>query len=875
MATAEPIAIVGMAGRFPAANDLEEFRANLFAGRECLTELSREQLLESGEDPDDIDDPDYVRRRPILADVDGFDARFFDLSPRDAEVRDPQHRLFLETAHSALEHAAYDSQTYAGRIGVYTGSNMNSYRIDFVEKRPDLYRSAGRMAIDLGNSPDYLATFVAYKLGLRGPALTVLTACSTSLVAVHEACNALRVGDCDLAIAGGADVEFPVDRGYFHVSGGTLSKDGVSRPFDDEASGTNFGSGAGAVVLKPLATALADRDTVYAVVRGTAINNDGDRKAGFTAPSVAGQSECIQRALRVAGVDPATIGYVEAHGTATPIGDPIELAGLVDAFRAVGGPELPDRYCAIGSVKSNVGHLGQASGVTGLIKTVLALRAGRIPATLNVNRLNRQVDWEDTPFVVATRSMPWPAGPDGPRRAGVSSFGIGGTNAHLVLEEAPSGPPPPPGEPAVEAVLWSAVDAPAADRLAQRLTGYFARLDEADFPDAAHSLRTGRTVKRTRAALVAAGPAEATTLLRSRRGLIRPDGTARRLAFVFPGVEPRHLPAMRDLYVHEALFRQGCDAAFDVLEPLLDVDLRPALAAGDPAALARPLTALPLLYTAQYVLAQSLIHWGAHPDVVFGHGLGELVAGAVAGGLDFESGLCAVAERARLVETSPRRSALTVGAGAGQVIDLLPAAVSVAAVNGARQVELVGPDDEIVEVARRLAAHHVPARAPRAAHGLPDPELGPLVPLWRDRLADLAWRRPELSLVSTVPGAGPAAGDAVSPDFWAAQLITPVDFDAAAAAVLSAGPTTVVEIGGGTLEPLLRARPDLRASRSRVLPAAGGERTGEALQRLLSQLWVDGRTIGYWRRRAEQGEYRRIAAPGYPYDRQRFWADPR
>ncbi|HMC68549.1 MAG TPA: polyketide synthase, partial [Mycobacteriales bacterium] len=369
----EPIAIIGMSGRFPRADGLPEFWANLVAGRDCTTELDDEELLRYYERADRIARPGYVRRRPVLADSDTFDAELFAITPREAELRDPQYRLMLETVHGTLEHAGYDPQRYPGEIGLFAATNVNRYRYDYVEHNPEIMEAVGYNAIDIGNNADYLSTFISYKLGLRGVSASVLTACSSSLVALHLACTALRVGDCDMAVAGGVDVEFPYHRGYLPMAGGLRSMDGVVRAFSADATGTNFGDGVGAVLLKPLSAALRDNDTVHAVVLGSAVNNDGSRKVGYSAPSISGQSDCIRRALTLSGVQPAEISYVEAHGTGTRVGDPIELAGLVDAYRAVSREPLRTGFCAVASVKSNIGHLGQAAGMAALIKTVLAL----------------------------------------------------------------------------------------------------------------------------------------------------------------------------------------------------------------------------------------------------------------------------------------------------------------------------------------------------------------------------------------------------------------------------------------------------------------------------------------------------------------------
>ena len=634
MMATEPIAIVGMSGRFPGARDLDEFATNLFAGRESIVDL-----------PHQNERADLVNRRPLLADADGFDAEFFGMTPREAELFDPHHRLFLETAHATLAHAGYDPHAYRGTIGVFACTNPSRYLSDHLESRPHLLDSVGGL-VEVATMPDFVSTFVSYRLDLRGPSVTTLTACSSSLVAVHLACGSIRRGESDLAIAGGVSVQFPYRRGYRHEPGGVTSADGVTRPFDDRAAGANFGEGVGAVLLKPLSRAVADRDTVYAVLRGSAINNDGNRKVGFSAPSVAGQSECVAAALREAGVDPRDVSYVEAHGTGTRVGDPIELTALTEAFRAVGGADLPNAYCGLGSVKANIGHLGAAAGIAGLLKTVVALTHERLPASINVTRPTTAFDWADSPFRLVTETTPWPAGQHRPRIAGVSSFGVGGTNSHVVITEAPR--PVPADRPgrATEVVLWSAVDQRGEERVRDRLTDYFAGLPDESFADAAHTLRTGRTPLTVRGGLMAARPADAATMLRAGAGLVRGDDRDRAIVFAFP--EPSSPPAgmMRELYRDEPLFRAGCDASFAVLTPLLGTDLRELWLNGDKQ-LTDPAIARPLLYAVEYTLANCLLHWGVRPRVLVGVGVGELVAAAVAGVLDFESGLRMAAALAR------------------------------------------------------------------------------------------------------------------------------------------------------------------------------------------------------------------------------------
>ncbi|MGW1188220.1 SDR family NAD(P)-dependent oxidoreductase [Streptomyces sp. NPDC002559] len=904
MANSEPVAIIGMAGRFPGADGLDDFWQNIVGGRQSLTTIGDEELLEWGEDPGNLDDPYYVRHRPLIEDADAFDARAFGMTPREAEIRDPQYRLMLETVHAALDHAGYDPSGYDGTIGVYAGTNVNRYRYDYVEQHPDLIRTVGLLAVDIANAPDYLSTFISYKLGLRGPAMTVLTACSSSLVAVHLACASLANGDSTIAVAGGVDIEFPFNRGYQFLPGGITADDGVPRPFDQHATGTNFGNGGGAVVLKPLAAALADGDTVYAVIRGTAVNNDGDRKAGFSAPSVAGQSECIQAALRAADVDPRTISLVEAHGTATPVGDPIELAGLAEAFRAVADQELEPGACAIGSVKSNIGHLGQAAGVAGLIKAALALHHRTIPASINFTTPNSAVDWETSPFSVATATRPWTV-PDGlPRRASVSSFGVGGTNAHAVLEEAPA----PVGEPSVatlperQVVPWSAADETAAEVLRERLADHFEQLDDADnerdgdarsggerengpggeardrarqrFADAAHTLRIGRTHRRIRAAVLAADAADAALALRDPARIVRDDGVRRATVFAFPGQGAQQPRALADLYHANRTFRAGCDASFDVLEPLLGTDLRDLWLHGDAEDLGETEVAQPLLYTLEYTLAHCLMRWGVEPSRLIGHSVGELTAAGVAGVLDFESGLRAVAARATAMARMPRGRMVAAAATVSDLTDLLGDGVGVAAVNGGRQTVLSGPAEAVAAVEAALAERRIATRAMSASHAFHSESMTEAAAEFERVLAGLPLHAPEIPVVSALTGEPVTDEQARSPRFWARQLVEPVRFDAALGTVLADGPANVVEVGPGrTLSALLRGRPDVRATDSRSLPTTrSAPEPATVLDELFAEFWVAGTRITGWQDQDEHG-YRRTAVPGYPYQRTHYWLE--
>ncbi|WP_214414755.1 type I polyketide synthase [Sphaerisporangium fuscum] len=872
MAQAEPIAIVGMAGRFPGADNIEEFWANLVAGRDCLTELSDEELLRYHEDPELIARPDYVRRRPIISDADAIDAELFELTPREAELRDPQYRLMLETAHSVLEHAGYDPADYQGRIGLFAATNVNRYRYDYIERDEDLVESVGYTAIDVATSPDYLSTFISYKLNLRGPSATVLTACSSSLMAVHMACTAIRAGDCEMVIAGGVDIEFPYHRGYVPMAGGLAAHDGVVRSFDVDGAGTNFGDGVGAVLLKPLSAALRDNDTVYSVILGSAINNDGSRKVGFTAPSIVGQSECVRDALAASGITPGDIGYVEAHGTATKVGDPIELTALIEAYQKAAPEPLPTQYCGLGSVKSNIGHLGQAAGIAGLIKASLVLSRRLIPPSINVSTPTPETDWENSPFYLNTRLREWPD--DGrPRRAGVSSFGIGGTNAHVVLQEAP------PAEPETERVrpreilTWSARTDLAETALRERLAGHFERLDARRFADTAHTLRVGRTRLPVRAALLAAGPADAAAGLRDPARVRTWDGVIRDTVFAFPGQGAQRPGMFRHLYETEPMFRQGCDAAFEVLGPLLDRDLRALwLSAAEPDELAETEVAQPLLYVGEYTLAHCLMQWGVTPVTLVGHSLGELVAAAVAGVFDFETGLRAVAARARCIQRMPRGSMLAVSASMEAVAGLLPHDVTLAAVNAPAQIVLAGPGDVIADLAQKLAAQEIGTKILNTSHAFHSPAMAQAAEEFEAALSAMTLTAPTTRVISAETGAELGPDEATSAAFWARQLVRPVDFDAAARVVFAEGPANVLEIGpGATLAAVLRGRSDFRSSASRLLPVTGRGDDEGVLEETLARLWVDGVPVTYWRQ--DERRYRRVAVPGYPYQRRRAWID--
>ncbi|HEX9668979.1 MAG TPA: beta-ketoacyl synthase N-terminal-like domain-containing protein, partial [Thermoanaerobaculia bacterium] len=833
-ATDGRIAVVGMAGRFPGARDVEELWANLRGGVESIYFFADDELLAAGVPAAQLADPRYVRARGVLGGTDLFDAPFFDVTPREAQALDPQQRLFLECAWQALEDAGHAGQADSAadlRVGVYAGASENGY-LHLLLASPAVLRAVGRYGASLANNPDYLATRVSYKLDLQGPSLSVQTACSTSLVAVHLACRSLLAGDCDLALAGGVSVRVPEVEGYLYEEGGIASPDGHTRPFDAAAAGTVRSSGAGVVALKRLADALADGDAIRAVVLGSAINNDGARKVGFTAPAVRGQAAVVREAQRRAGVAPETVTFVEAHGTATALGDPIELTALTEAFRA--GTDRAG-FCALGSVKSNLGHTDAAAGVAGLLKTVLALENRELPPSLHFRAPNPKLGLPGSPFYVAAALAPWEPPVGTPRRAGVSSFGIGGTNAHLVLEEAPVPEPGPrPSRPA-QLLLVSAKTPAALEEATARLA---ARLDRADgwsdeeLADAAFTLQGGRKAMRHRRAVVCRGRAGAAAALRGadpwRLAAGACLGEVTPVCFLLPGQGAQHVGMGKELYAAEPAFRDALDRCCELLAPELGLDLRallypPAGADREDAARRLEQTALaqPALFAVEAALAELWASWGVRPRALLGHSLGEYVAAYLAGVFSLADGLRLVAARGRLMQALPAGAMLAVPLGEEEVKELLGkeegGGVSLAAVNAPSACVVSGPADAVDAFAARLAERQIAARRLHTSHAFHSAMMEPAVAAFRAVVETVPLRPPGLPYLSNVTGGWITAAEATDPGYWARHLRQTVRFGDGLATLLAGDPALVLEVGPGqTLSTFARRQP---AAADRVVPS--------------------------------------------------------
>ena len=878
------IAIIGMAGRFPGADTITEFWRNLRAGAESVTFFQDDQL-DDWFDDDVRAAPSYVKARPILDGIDQFDAGFFAMHAKEAELTDPQHRVFLECAWQALEDGGYDPAAYDGAIGVFAGCSMNTYFLNNICRNRRVIEEftsnfqVGTYQTLLGAGREFLATRVSYKLDLKGPSLTVQTACSTSLVAVAQACQSLLLYQSDMALAGGVSISFPQRRGYLHQEGGMVSADGHCRPFDAAASGTIFGSGAGAVLLKRLDEAIADRDHIYAVILGCGVNNDGASKVGFTAPSIDGQVEAIAQALVQAGVDARGIGYVECHGTATPLGDPIEIAALTKAFRQA----TADRqYCAIGSVKGNVGHLDAAAGVTGLIKTALMLKHGELVPSLHFHRPNPQIDFVGSPFFVATGAAAWPEDSK-PRRAGVSSLGVGGTNAHVVLAEPPArdaANAQPEQRP--ELLVLSARSPSALAELRSRLADHLRTNSDQSLADIVFTLQSGRRHFSQRCSLVCRDRAEAAA------ALSEPDATrlhhgiaaeqAPPIIFMFPGQGAQYPDMAAGLYRRFPVFRHELDRCAAILSAY-GLDLIASLYGGaDPASaerLARTGTAQPAIFSVEYALAQLWRSWGVAAQAFVGHSVGEFVAACLAGVFSLPDALGLVAARGQLMEGLPRGGMIAVRLGGDEAAGFVGPAVSLAAVNGPAHCVLAGPDQALAEVEARLEARGVVYRRLHTSHAFHSAMMDPMIAPFAERVAEIRLTAPEVPYVSGVTGEWIRPEEAAAPQYWARHAREPVRFGAAIRTLTASASPILLEVGpGNTLATLaLQTARNNAAGIVGSLPNAGGQPPDdESILSALGKLWTAG-VAPDWRAAAD-GAGSRVPLPTYPFERRRYWIDP-
>ena len=878
------IAVVGMACRLPGAPDLQAYWKLLREGRDARVELSDEHLRAAGVPPELLADPDYVKAAMVLDDIDKFDAGFFGLSPRDAAVFDPQHRVWLEVSWEAFEHAGHVPDKFDGRVGVFAGCGMDTYLLHNILSNPDLVQRIGMFLIrHTGNDKDFLATRTSYQFDLRGPSVNVLTACSTSLVAIHQAAQSLLSSECEMALAGGVTILVPQDRGYQFKEGEVLSPDGHCRTFDASSRGTIFGSGAGAVVLRRLEDAIADGDHIHAVIPGSAVNNDGARKVSYLAPSVDGYAEVVAEALALADVPAEHVQYIEAHGTGTSVGDPIEIEALTQAFRVT---TSKNGYCGIGSVKTNIGHLDTAAGVAGFLKAVLAMQHGEIPKSLNYQRANPLIDFGKSPFYVVSEPSAWPRRPDVERIAGVSSLGVGGTNAHVLVKEAVEQAP-------IATVAYprrchllpvsGKVDAAVLDN-GKNLAAHLRTVDAADLPDAAWTAQVGRRAFPRRAFAVGASGDELAAALETAdfKGSVKKAADRQpSVVFLFSGGGAQYPGMARGLYEHEPTFREHADACLQAMAAETAGEVR-SLLFGEQATpefgerMERPSLILPTLFLVEYSLARTLMAFGIEPDAMLGHSLGEYVAATIGGTFTLAQVLTALALRGELLEEATGGAVLTVSMPPEEVHSLMNGELSLAAANAPALSAVAGTVAAIEQAEVELKERGIEYQRLRIGVAAHSHMLDPLLDRYRDGLRGMQLRRPERPWISNVTGDWADPERVVDPEYWVEHLRRTVRFQDGVATLLAGGDRVFVEIGPGkSLTALVRMHERAKNSTCLVtVPHPQAPRPADefALE-AVGKLWQLGVDID-WRAFHGGVTRRRVPLPTYAFQRQSYWIEP-
>lgn len=875
------IAIIGMAARFPGAPDVNTFWTNVRDGVESIVPLDDDALRAAGVSEADLNDPDYVKVCPLLSDVDKFDAGFFGFNPREASVMDPAHRVFLEIAWAAFENAGYTALPEGGKVGVFATAGAPDYYVENVRTHPEIMGSMGDFLVrHTGNDMNFLATRVSYEMDLRGPSMNVQTACSSALVALHMAAQSLRQGECDMALIGGATILFPQGQGYMYRDGEILSPDGHCRPFDAKSAGTVFGSGAGALIVKRLDDALDDGDTIHAVVKGSAINNDGALKVGYLAPGVDGQANVITDALKAANVPGESITYIETHGTGTLVGDPIEVEALNEAY---GQHTDKTGYCGIGSVKSNIGHLGETAAAASLIKAIMALKHRQMPPSLGFETPNPAMNLEHSPFYVNNDLKDWTA--DGPLRCGVTALGAGGTNCHVILEEAPEALP---GEDArdKQLLVLSAKSAEALNEASLQLADALDADPELDLADAAFTLALGRRAMAHRRVLVAGDVNEAAARLRDPGhkmvATLEADQDRAKTVFMFPGGGAQYAGMGRELYEQDEVYREAVNTCLSIITPKLGRDLKPLMyPLADQVEVAtrtleQPSLTLPALFTTTYALAELYESWGLQPDAFIGHSMGEYVAACKAGVFSLEDAITLVMLRGELFECIDQGGMLSVPMSEGDVRAMAPESLDIAAVNAPDLCVASGPRDMIDAFQAKLTQKEIestPIRIDVAAHSR---MLDPILDRFRAACRKIEFKAPAMPFVSNLTGNWISPQEACDPEYWVNHLRSTVRFADGLQTLRSLGDPILVEVGPGrTLSMLAKAQetPFRHAFNTVRHP----QETASDLEFALSsfgKVWASGADVD-WDEFYSTQLRNRIPLPTYPFARESYWVEPR
>jgi amino acid adenylation domain-containing protein len=871
------VAVIGMAGRFPGTNTIDEFWDMLVNGKETISFFSDDELDPAI--PAEIKNhPSYVKARGVIDKAENFDAELFGFNSRAAELTDPQQRVFLEIAREVLESSGYLAQKYDGSVGIFAGCGYNSYYHNNVLKHPKLLIGSGQLMVRLLNEKDYIASRTAYQLNLKGPAVSVHSACSTSLSAIAQAVSSIREGQCDIAIAGAASITSPAKSGHFYEEEAVLSIDGHTRSFDAKATGTVFSDGAGVVLLKSLEDAEKDGDTIYAVIKGIGINNDGADKGSFIGPSAHGQAGAIAMAIHDAGIDPSSLSYVEAHGTATPLGDPIEIEGLNLAF----GHQTQTQFCAIGSVKSNIGHLTAASGVAGFIKTALALHYRQIPPSLFYDEGNPNINLADSPFYVNTALKDWKS--NGQRRAGVSSFGFGGTNVHVILEEYKNMPVYSGAAAPLSLISWSAKNENSVNNYAKKLASFIENNKDVSIADIAYSLQSTREDFSFRKFIIAANRDDLLSKLKNESAnaasVNELSSRPSEIVFMFPGQGSQYINMGKELYENEPVFKSAVDQCVDLLKDtpqanILEVIYPEVIDEVSAEKIKNTLYTQPAIFIMDYAMAKLWMSWGVQPTIFTGHSIGEFVAAHFAGVFNLTDALHLVSARARMVSEVAQGSMLSARLEVDQLRSLLPSNISIAAVNSHKLCVVAGDDNAIADFGALLAEKDIPSRLLQTSHAFHSAMMDTIVAPFEAIVRSVKLNPPIKPIISTVTGKWMSAAEATSPEYWAVHLRKTVLFADAIDVLQENEGGLLMEVGPGFALATL-ARQQIKIKSTPIIQGfEKNETTTEycSVLKSLGQLWLNGIEPN-WQALYLNQQRLRINLPAYAYDHKRYWLDP-
>ena len=871
------IAVIAMSGRFPGADSIEELWEVLKNGEETITFFD-EGSLDPFIPKSLKKDPMYVKARGIVRQADQFEPEFFGINPKLAELMDPQQRIFMEICWEALEDAGYFPQNGHSDIGVFAGSYNNTYYLNNVQHNKDLVDRIGEFQVMSANEKDYIASRTAYHLNLKGPAISVYSACSTSLLAIIQAVESLRKGQCELALAGGASINSPINSGHLYQEGAMLSANGHCSPFDADSTGTLFSDGAGVVLLKKLEKAKEDGDTIYAVIKGVGVNNDGGEKGSFTAPSATGQAGAIHMAFQDAQVEPSSISYVEAHGTGTPLGDPIEMEGLGIAF----GQQKHKQYCAIGSIKSNIGHLTAAAGVAGFIKAVLSLKHQQIPPSLGFKIPNPHIDFANSPFFVNDKLRKWES--SGTRRAGVSSFGVGGTNVHAILEEYKVEPLPVEKGRKYQLITWSAKSVKSRDAYANRLQELVKNNPAISLEEVAFTLQTTRAAFNHRRFVVAASLEEfwqELTDVNQPAKSFSLSETPGEVVFSFPGQGSQYINMGKELYEEEPVYKEAVDRCAEVLKEHLDAeDIRQVIFPAVNHQLAEEKLkdtryTQPALFVTEYALAQLWMSWGVQPSILCGHSLGEYVAAHLAGIFSLEDALKVISARGALISALPRGNMLSIRVSEQKIERLLPAELSIAAVNGKELCVVSGEDEHIAMFAKVLDQHEIPYQLLSTSHAFHSSMMEPIIQDFKNVLQSVQLKKPQKPIVSTVTGTWLTDEQATDASYWSEHVRHTVRFADALDTINSLENPLLIEIGPGKVTSTL-AMKQLDPKRSGIVTSMEkiqGQSEIKSLLKAVGRVWLHG-VEPHWNAFYGERKINKIELPNYAYNKTRCWVDP-